>query len=247
MHTLESYLKNRAVLLKAEYHLCCYDPAMWLEKGTLLSILNLIQGEEELLGFWSHKPTGNGPWSLPLKMLSPQQTEILKKRYWKVKHVISYKISDDSLMQVFLDDNKFTLNYLAPEKILFVYLPSDQEYQSFYYIDDLKSISEFYEMIEEYFGRFVMFDVEKNNVFVSSTQGPFGSYTLTYDNLGRKGCRNFSCVYKCPVFPLDEHLKKLTYKIALIAAGLTSEVTDILIYDMQGNVLAKLNDEGEFE
>ncbi|MDK2824619.1 MAG: hypothetical protein PWQ67_721 [Clostridia bacterium] len=247
MASLKNLLKNDGKLIKEEYHLCCYDPAMWLEKGTLISVINSIQGEEALLDYWPQKPVGNGPWSWPLGLLTPKQVEILKKRYWKTKNVFIYEVQDKKNIPLLLNDKDLVVNFLESENKLFVYLPSDREYQISYYIDDLKSVTEFYEIIEEYFGRYILFDVEKNNIFVSSTEGPYGSYTLAYDQLGRKGCRNYACVYKCPVFPLDEHIKKVTYRLELIVQGLTSEVRGIIIYDIDNNILAKLNEEGEFE
>lgn len=243
----ENLLKNNAVLLGDEYHLCCYDPAMWLEKGIVFSIVKLINGHESLLKFWHQKPIGNGPWSWPLKLLTPKQVGLLKKRFWKIKTVFTYQIFEGFNIEDFLNDNKLEVNYVEKNRMLFLYLPHGKENKVSYYIDDLKSISEFYEVIEEYFGRYVLFDVEKNKVFLESSEGPYGSYTLSYDHLGRKGCRNYLCVYKCPVFPLDEHFKKLTYKIELVVEGLTSEVTGIIIYAIDGGILAKLNEEGEFE
>jgi len=247
MTEIRSRLKDNAVLIREEYHLCCYDPAMWLEKGTVASIVNMLNGNDALLNFWSQKPIGNGPWSWPLKLLTPQQVDILKKRFWKVKNVCTFRINDDYNLQDLLNDDNLVVNYIQKDHILYVYLPTEKEYQISYYIDDLKSITEFYEVIEEYFGRYVLFDVEKNTVFTSSTEGPFGSYTLAHDHLGRKGCRNYLCVYKCPVFPLDDHIKKLTYKIELLVEGLTAEVKGIIIYDIDGGILAFLNEEGEFE
>jgi hypothetical protein len=35
MKEIIDILKDNASLLKDEYHLCCYDPAMWLEKGAV--------------------------------------------------------------------------------------------------------------------------------------------------------------------------------------------------------------------
>lgn len=247
MTEIESILKDNTILIKEEFHLCCYDPAMWLEKGTVASIVNLIKGNNTLLSFWSPKPIGNGPWSWPLKMLTPTQVSILKKRFWKIKNVFTYKVNDDYNNPIILNDNNWVINYLKEKQLLYIYLPNTKEYQISYYIDDLKSIVEFYEVIEEYFGRYVLFDVEKNNVFVSSSEGPYGSYTLAFDHLGRKGCRNYLCVYKCPVFPLDDHIKRITYKIELLVEGLTSEVRGIIIYDIEGLIIARLNEEGEFE
>ncbi|NLT95598.1 MAG: hypothetical protein GXW85_08755 [Clostridia bacterium] len=247
MKDLTVAFKNIAVFLKEEYHLCCYDPAMWLEKGTVASIVKLINGSEELLNYWTPKPVGNGPWSWPLRILTPRQVYILKQRFWKVKNVQIFEVKDSSSLQRVLNENNLVVNYIESFQKLYCYLPSGKEIQLSYYIDDFKSIAEFYEMIEEFFGRYVLLDVEKEHVFVSSSEGPYGSYTLAYDKLGRKGCRNYLCVLKCPVFPLDDHLKKLTSKIELQVDGLTSEVKGIIIYDMEGVKLASLNEEGEFE
>ena len=246
MAYIQNFLKEKGALIKEEYHLCCYDPAMWLEKGTVSAVVRAIKGSEDLVEFWQEKPVGNGPWSWPLKMLTPGQVELLKKRYWKTKKVQAYQIEITDI-NVLLTDKLNVLNYQKGGKKLFVYSPSDKEFVLSYQIDDFKTVNEFYETIEEYFGRYILLDIEKNSVFVSSTVGPFGSYTLAHNNLGRRGCRNYACMVKSPVFPLDEHIKKLTYRIELITTGLTSEVTEIIIYDMEGLVLAKLNDEGEFE
>lgn len=247
MGDISKLLRNNAVFLKEEYHLCCFDPAMWLEKGTVTSIISLINGSQDLLNYWNPKPIGNGPWSWPLRMLTPKQVDILKRKFWKIKNVQIYESDNNSLLSEILGDNSLIVNYIEKTCKLYCYLPSGKEITNYYYIDDLKCIAEFYEVVEEFFGRYVLLDVEKNHVFISSSEGPFGSYTLAYDKLGRKGCRNYLCVFKCPVFPLDEHLKNLTYKIELHVDGLTSEVKGIIIYDMEGLILARLNDEGEFE
>ncbi|MFZ5943845.1 MAG: hypothetical protein ACOYVD_07025 [Bacillota bacterium] len=244
---INELLGNKAGKVKEQYHLCCYDPAMWLEKGTAQCLLDLINGEEDLHKFWTEKPVGNGPWSWPLDMLSPQQVDILKKRFWKEKKVSIYYIYDDALLDKLINDPQLTINYVAKEKMLFIYSRSDKEFRESLFIDDLKSINDFYEILEEYCGRFILFDVEKRDIFITSTLGPFGSYTLAYENLGRKGCRNYTCVYKCPILPLNDHLKKLTSKVELVIEGLTSEVRGIILYDKHGNIIANLNDEGEFE
>jgi len=79
MDSLQKYLNEKGIFLREEDHLCCYDPAMWLEEKTILEILNLINGDKKLLEYWPQKPVGNGPWSWPLSLLSSEQVAILKK------------------------------------------------------------------------------------------------------------------------------------------------------------------------
>lgn len=239
--------QEHVVLLREENHLCCYDPAMWLSKGTVSSLVNLIGGDDTLLNFWFDKPIGNGPWSWPLKSLTSQQENILKERYWKIRNVFMYKINNDYDPHWFINNTNLIVNYIEAERVLFVYMPSKENYQISYFVDDIKSVNEFYEVIEEYFGRYIVFDVEKDSVYLSGCGGPYGSYTMAYEHLGRKGCRNYLCVYKCPVFPVDDYIKNLTTRIELIVEGLTSEVKEIKIFDIDNKVLAHLNEEGEFE
>ncbi|MGI6224917.1 MAG: hypothetical protein ACOYJ1_01550 [Peptococcales bacterium] len=107
---------------------------------------------------------GNGPWSWPLKLLTPKQVDI---------HVLTYKVQSGYDLAKILNNPNLITNYLEEKLIIYVYLPTEKEQQEYYFIDDFKSITEFFQVIEEYFGRYVLFDVEKGNVFIESSEGPY--------------------------------------------------------------------------